>query len=172
VTAAARLRSNVAEAVAALAERFGDQLSTGQAIRAQHGATEGLNDPLPPDAVLFARSTEDVAAAVRLCAEHRFPVIAFGAGSSLEGQLSAVEGGLAISLAALDQVLEVNAADLDCRVQAGRDPRGARTRRCGRKGCSSRSIPAPTPPSAAWPRRGERHQRRALRHHARGGAGG
>lgn len=111
--------ASTAAAIAALSARFGDRLSTSAAIRAQHGATEGLADPLPPDAVLFARCTDDIAAAVRICAEHRFPVIAFGTGTSLEGHLSAVSGGLAISLAALDSVLEVNAADLDCRVQAG-----------------------------------------------------
>jgi D-lactate dehydrogenase (cytochrome) len=108
-----------AEALAALSARFGGQLSLTAAVRQQHGATEGLADPLPPDAVLFARSTEDVAAAVKLCARHGLPVIAHGAGTSLEGQLSAVAGGLSIDLTAMDRVLEVNAGDLDVKVEAG-----------------------------------------------------
>ena len=112
-------RPGTAGAIDALKARFGDQLQTGEAIRRQHGATEGLADPLPPDAVLYARSTDDVAAAVRICAENCFPVIAHGAGTSLEGQLSAVEGGLSIDLTALDRILEINAADLDVQVEAG-----------------------------------------------------
>ncbi len=70
-----------APALAALRARFGDQLQTGDAIRAQHGAIEGMIGGGDPDAVLFASSTEDVAAAVAICAEHRLPVIAHGASS-------------------------------------------------------------------------------------------
>ncbi|MFN3591034.1 MAG: FAD-binding oxidoreductase, partial [Thermaurantiacus sp.] len=76
-------------------------------------------DAVPPDAVLFATTTAEVAEAVRICAAHRFPVIAHGAGSSLEGQLQAVEGGLSLDLTGLDRVLEVNAEDLDVAVEAG-----------------------------------------------------
>lgn len=108
-----------APALAALRARFGDQLQTGDAIRAQHGAIEGMIGGGDPDAVLFAASTEDVAAAVAICAAHRFPVIAHGAGSSLEGQLAAVRGGLSIDLTGMNRVLDVNAGDLDVRVEAG-----------------------------------------------------
>lgn len=108
-----------APALSALRARFGDRLLTGADVRCQHGATEGLADPLPPDAVLYARSTDEVAAAVSLCADHRFPIIGHGAGTSLEGQLSAVEGGLSIDFTGMDKVLEVNAGDLDVKVQAG-----------------------------------------------------
>lgn len=110
---------NAGAAVAALRERFGDRLATGETIRSQHGAIEGMTGGGDPDAVLFATSTEDVAAAVAICAEHRFPVIAHGAGSSLEGQLAAVSGGLSIDLTDMNRVLEVNAGDLDVRVEAG-----------------------------------------------------
>jgi D-lactate dehydrogenase (cytochrome) len=72
-----------------------------------------------PDAVLFAETTQDVAAAVAICSEHRLPVIAHGAGSSLEGQLAAVKGGLSIDLTGMNRVLEVNVGDLDVRVEAG-----------------------------------------------------
>jgi D-lactate dehydrogenase (cytochrome) len=110
---------NAGAAVAALRERFGDRLATGEAIRSQHGAIEGMIGGGDPDAVLFATSTEDVAAAVAICAEHRFPVIAYGAGSSLEGQLAAVSGGLSIDLTGMNRLLDVNAGDLDVRVEAG-----------------------------------------------------
>jgi D-lactate dehydrogenase (cytochrome) len=108
-----------APALAALRERFGEQLQTGDAIRSQHGAIEGMIGGGDPDAVLFARSTADVAAAVAICAEHRLPVIAHGAGSSLEGQLAAPQGGLSIDLTGMDRVIAVNAGDLDVRVEAG-----------------------------------------------------
>ncbi|MCX9148491.1 FAD-binding oxidoreductase [Erythrobacter sp. WG] len=110
---------SAAPALAALRLRFGDRLQTGDAIRAQHSAIEGMIGGGDPDAVLFATSTEDVAAAVAICAEHRLPVIAHGAGSSLEGQLAAPQGGLSIDLTAMNRVLEVNAGDLDVRVEAG-----------------------------------------------------
>src|SRR3546814_15641110 len=72
-----------------------------------------------PDAVAFATSTEEVAAIVKLCAEHKRPVIAFGTGTSLEGQVQAAQGGICIDVSGMNRVLEVNEADLDCRVQAG-----------------------------------------------------
>ncbi len=74
--------SEVATALAALREHFGDKLQTGEALRSQHGAIEGMTGGGIPDAVLFAENTDDVAAAVALCAQHRLPVIARGAGSS------------------------------------------------------------------------------------------
>jgi D-lactate dehydrogenase (cytochrome) len=112
-------RPGAPAAIAALTERFGARIQIGAAIRSQHGAGEGLADPVPPDAVFFATSTTEVAQAVAICAAHRFPVIAHGAGSSLEGQLQAVEGGLSLDLTGLDRVLEVNAEDLDVAVEAG-----------------------------------------------------
>jgi len=118
-TASLPQADSAAPALAALRLRFGDRLQTGDAIRAQHGAIEGMIGGGDPDAVLFATSTEDVAAAVAICAEHRLPVIAHGAGSSLEGQLAAPQGGLSIDLTAMNRVLEVNAGDLDVRVEAG-----------------------------------------------------
>jgi len=112
-------RAEPAAALAALEGRFRDRLQLGQAIREQHGAIEGMVGGGIPDAVLFAASTEDVAAAVALCAQHGLPVIAHGAGSSLEGQLAAVHGGLSIDLTQMNRVLEINQGDLDVRVEAG-----------------------------------------------------
>lgn len=111
-------RTGSRPALAALAARFGDQLQQALSIRAQHGPLEGMGGP-SPEAVLFAASTADVADAVRICAAHGFPVIAHGAGTSLEGQLSAIAGGLSLDLSRMDRVLEVNAADLDVKVEAG-----------------------------------------------------
>lgn len=102
-----------------LKARFGDRFSTAQAVRDHHGRDESPFPVTPPDAVVFAISTEDVVEAVKACAEHRFPIIPFGAGSSLEGHLLAVQGGLSIDLSRMNQILEVNAADLNCTVQGG-----------------------------------------------------
>jgi D-lactate dehydrogenase (cytochrome) len=98
---------------------LGDRVSTSPSILEQHGHGESWHPPQAPDAVCFARSTEEVASIVRLCAANRTPVIAFGTGTSLEGQVQAVEGGVCIDLSQMNQVIEVNNEDLDCRVQAG-----------------------------------------------------
>ena len=105
--------------LAALHERFGEQLSTTAAVREHHGRDESAYPPMPPDAVVFARSTEDVAALVVLAAEHRVPVIPFGVGSSLEGHLLAIEGGVSVDLAQMNRVLAINSEDLTVTVQAG-----------------------------------------------------
>jgi D-lactate dehydrogenase (cytochrome) len=98
---------------------LGDRVSTSPSILEQHGHGESWHPPQAPDAVCFAQSTEEVVSIVRLCAANRTPVIAFGTGTSLEGQVQAVEGGVCIDLSQMNQVIEVNNEDLDCRVQAG-----------------------------------------------------
>ncbi len=103
----------------ALAARFGERFSTSAAVREHHGKDESSHAPLPPDAVVFARSTEEVATTVALCHEHRVPVIAFGTGTSLEGHLLAVRGGISIDLSQMNGVLAVRPEDLDASVQAG-----------------------------------------------------
>lgn len=107
------------EAQKALQEIFGEKLSLAEAIRHQHGIDEGGYDNGAPDMVLFAKTTEDVAAAVKICAENKVPVIAHGAGTSLEGHITAPHGGLCIDLTNMNQVLALNAEDMDVRVQAG-----------------------------------------------------
>ncbi len=102
-----------------LRERFGQRFSTAPAILERHGQDESYHTPMPPDGVVFAASTEDVAEVVRLCAEHRVPVIPFGTGTSLEGHIGALAGGISIDLSQMNNILEVNAEDLDCRVEAG-----------------------------------------------------
>ncbi len=99
--------------------RFGDRVSTANAVREQHGRDESTYPVTPPDAVVFCESTEDVAAAVALAAAHAVPVIPFGIGSSLEGHLLAVQGGLSIDLSRMNRIVAVNAEDLTVTVQAG-----------------------------------------------------
>mgnify|MGYP001001424985 FL=1 len=103
----------------ALATRFGAQCSTAQAVREQHGRDEGSLQAPPPSAVVFAESTRDVQDAVRLASEHAVPVIAYGAGSSLEGHLLAVQGGISIDVNRMNQVLSIDADDLTVTVQPG-----------------------------------------------------
>jgi len=98
---------------------LGDRVSTAAAVCEQHGRDEGWHQPARPDAVVFAESTDDVVAVVQACARHRVPVIPFGVGTSLEGNIAAVHGGVTIDLSRMSSVLEVNVDDLDCRVQAG-----------------------------------------------------
>ncbi len=103
----------------ALQERFGPRLSTAQAVREHHGRDESPYPMTPPEAVVFCESTEDVAAAVSLAAQYSVPVIPFGIGSSLEGHLLAVHGGISLDVSRMNQVLKVHAADLTVTVQAG-----------------------------------------------------
>ena len=105
--------------LASLKQRLGDRLSTSAAVCAQHGKDESYHAPHAPDAVAFARSTEEVAEIVRLCAHHQTPVIAFGTGTSLEGHVAALKGGVCIDLSQMNRVLRVNAEDLDATVEAG-----------------------------------------------------
>ena len=102
-----------------LAELLGERLSTAAAVRDQHGHDESFHPSKPPDAVVFAASTAEVAEVVRLCARHQTPIIAYGTGTSLEGHVAALQGGVCIDLSTMKDILEVNQEDLDCRVQAG-----------------------------------------------------
>ncbi|HYP82469.1 FAD-binding oxidoreductase [Variovorax sp.] len=102
-----------------LKARFGERCSTALAVREQHGRDESSFDAPPPAAVVFAESSDDVAAAVKLAADFDVPVIAFGVGSSLEGHLLAVQGGISIDVSRMNKVLSVNAEDLTVTVQPG-----------------------------------------------------
>lgn len=107
------------KAFSELRERFKDRFTTDAATLIAHAGGKAHHTPANPDAVFFAESTEEVALAVSLCARERIPLVAFGAGTSLEGQLSAQRGGLSIDLSRMNRVLRVSASDLDCTVQAG-----------------------------------------------------
>ena len=151
----------------ALKARFGERCSTALAVREQHGRDESPFDAPPPEAVVFCESTDDVAAVVKLADQHAVPVIPFGVGSSLEGHLLAVQGGVSIDLSRMNKVLAVNAEDLTVTVQAGvtRTQLNDEIRHTG--------LFFPIDPGAdASHRRHERdarqrHQRGALRHDAR-----
>jgi D-lactate dehydrogenase (cytochrome) len=103
----------------ALRTRFGARFTTAPAICLNHGKDESSHPAMPPDAVIFAESTDDVAEVVRLCHAHLTPVIAYGTGTSLEGHLLAVQGGVCIDLSALNRIIAVRPEDLDATVQCG-----------------------------------------------------
>ena len=115
----ARNGAGLAHALPLLKQRFGERFADTAAIRQQHGQTTTWLPSEPPDAVVFALSTEEVAEIVRICAEHRVPVIPYGVGSSLEGHVNAPFGGVSIDLSRMDSIIAVHAEDLDCVVQPG-----------------------------------------------------
>ncbi|MFN3611989.1 FAD-binding oxidoreductase [Tepidimonas sp.] len=109
-----------ADALAALQARFQARCSTALAVREQHGRDESAYTHIPPPAaVVFAESTADVADALRIAAQWRVPVIPFGVGSSLEGHLLAVQGGISLDVSRMNQVLAVRPEDLTATVQPG-----------------------------------------------------
>ncbi len=105
--------------LATLHERFGNRFSMGLALREQHANTLTWISCQPPDAVVFAENTAEVAEVVRLCAAARVPVIPFGTGTSLEGHVNAPFGGVSLDLSRMDHILAVHEEDLDCIVEAG-----------------------------------------------------
>ena len=119
---AAETRRNpkaVEAAIGALAARFGNRLVTSQAVREQHGNVLTWIANQPPDAVVFPQSTDDVQDAVRICAQHKVPVVPFGTGTSLEGHINAPFGGVTIDFRDMNRILAVHAEDLDCVVEPG-----------------------------------------------------
>ena len=109
----------IAIAVGILKQRFGDKLQTNLSLREQHSHTTTYIPSQLPDAVVFAESTEDVQQVVRVCAEHKVPIIPFGTGTSLEGGVNAPAGGISIDLMRMNKVLSVNSEDLDVTLQPG-----------------------------------------------------
>ena len=103
----------------ALAARFGDRFSTAASVREQHGQDESWHAPAPPDGVVFPQSSAEVAEIVRTCALHRTPVIPFGVGTSLEGHVAALHGGVCIDMSRMDRVLAIHGEDMDACVEAG-----------------------------------------------------
>ncbi|CAO3399984.1 FAD-linked oxidase C-terminal domain-containing protein [Azospirillum palustre] len=107
------------EARAELSALLGDRFTTSLPVREHHGKDESYHTPFPPDGVAFANSTEEVSAIVRICAKHKLPIIPFGTGTSLEGGIAALAGGITIDLSGMQQILRVSPEDLDVTVQAG-----------------------------------------------------
>ncbi len=114
-----RNEAGIAAAIEILRQRFGPQFQTGADVRRQHAHTTTYIPNQAPDGVVFAANTEDVQTVVRLCAEHRVPIIAFGTGTSLEGHVNAPAGGMSLDVSRMDKVLAVHAEDLDCVVEPG-----------------------------------------------------
>ena len=104
---------------ATLTARLGERASRAAAVLAAHGASESYHAGHPPDIVVFPQSTDEVAAIVTVCAAHGAPIVPYGAGTSLEGNASAVRGGVCIDFAQMNQLMALHAEDLDCRVQPG-----------------------------------------------------
>ena len=105
-------------AIDKLRDRFGERLSTSTGVRDHHSKDESWHHPHRPDAVVFPNSTEEVADIVKICAAHKTPVVAYGTGTSLEGNVIPHQGGVVVDLANMNKVLRVNAEDLDVTVQA------------------------------------------------------
>lgn len=114
-----RNEEGIASALPILKQRFGDRFQTGQSFREQHSHTTTYLPSQLPDGVVFVEQTADVQDVVRICAAHRVPIIAFGTGSSLEGQVNAPSGGVSVDFSRMNRILEVNAEDLDCTVEPG-----------------------------------------------------
>ena len=119
VPASPGMTRTVQQAIEALRADFGTRLSVGAAVREQHGRGEAFAQGFPPDAVIWPENTGEVSTIVRTCHELRVPVIAYGAGTSLEGHVSAPHGGICIDMSRMDLVLAVHAEDADCVVQPG-----------------------------------------------------
>jgi len=107
------------QAAAEFQVEFGDQFTQSMAVREQHGTDESPYPVCPPDAVLFATSTEDVVRAVRLCQRWKIPLVPFGVGSSMEGHILPIEGGITLDLSRMNQIVAVNVEDATVTVQAG-----------------------------------------------------
>ncbi len=110
---------SISSAIDALTASLGDRVSRSKSDLALHGQSESHFPAMPPDAVIYATSTEDVAAIVSTCAKHDCPIIPWGTGTSLEGHSLAPRGGVTIDLSRMDKILTVNPADMDATVQAG-----------------------------------------------------
>jgi D-lactate dehydrogenase (cytochrome) len=107
------------ELLASLRQLLGDRLSTSAAVCAQHGKDESYHEAHAPDAVACAQSTDEVADIVRLCARYKTPIVPFGTGTSLEGHVAALKGGICIDMSQMNKILRVGAEDLDATVEAG-----------------------------------------------------
>ena len=108
------------DAVTAVArELLGERITTNAALREQHSHGEDTQPPVLPDAVAFVQTTEEAAKLLALCNAHGVPVVPFGAGTSLEGHVTPVKGGISLDLSRMTGILAVNPADMDCRVEAG-----------------------------------------------------
>lgn len=114
-----RNETGIEAALGVLKQRFGEKFQTGQAIREQHAHTTTWIDNQPPDGVVWPQNSQDAAEIVKICANHRVPIIGYGTGTSLEGHLNAPAGGISVDFTDMNQILAVQAEDLTVVVQPG-----------------------------------------------------
>jgi D-lactate dehydrogenase (cytochrome) len=106
-------------AIASLQHLLGDRLSSAASVRELHGKDASYHPCVPPDVVAFAQSTEEISEIVKICARHKVPLIPFGSGTGVEGNVVALRGGVSLDLSQMNRILQVNRGDLDATVQAG-----------------------------------------------------
>jgi D-lactate dehydrogenase (cytochrome) len=140
--------------IAELKATYGTRASTSLAVREQHAQGFSFHEIKPADVVVTARTEAEVQDIVA-AAGHGALVIAYGTGTSIEGQLAALSGGVCINVAEMNAIIDLNAEDMDVTVEPG-VTRKQLNEHLRDTGLFSPSIPAPTPRSAAWRRRGHR----------------
>lgn len=111
--------ANNEAAIAELKSLLGDRISTGQSVRETHSHDEAYTTPVLPDAVAFPESTQEVSEIVKICARHKCPIVAYGVGSSLEGHVVPVKGGISLNMTGMNRILNIHSEDLDAVVQPG-----------------------------------------------------
>jgi D-lactate dehydrogenase (cytochrome) len=109
----------VEAAIGELKQLLGQRASDAAAVREHHSHGESYHAPAPPDVVCLPRSTEEVQAIVRIASSYELPIVPFGAGTSLEGHVQALRGGVCIDLREMNAVRRISAEDLDATVEAG-----------------------------------------------------
>ncbi|MDG1470941.1 MAG: FAD-linked oxidase C-terminal domain-containing protein [Ascidiaceihabitans sp.] len=119
VTALPRNEDGIASVLGVLKQQFGERFQTGASVREQHGHTTTWLTNQSPDAVVFPKSQDDVAAIIKVCATHKVPVIPFGTGTSLEGHVNAPAGGISVDVSEMNAIVSVHPDDLSCVVQPG-----------------------------------------------------
>ena len=113
------MQDTISLALSDLRDLLGDRLSTGQSVREIHGRDEAYSTPALPDAVAFPESTDEVSAIMNICSVHKVPVVPFGIGTSLEGHVIPIHGGISVDTSRMNKVLEMHESDLDAVVQPG-----------------------------------------------------
>lgn len=112
-------QDNILLALSELQDLLGERISTGQSVREIHGRDEAYSEPALPDAVVFPESTDEVSAIMKTCSAHKVPVVPFGIGTSLEGHVIPIHGGISVDTSRMNKVLEIHESDLDAVVQPG-----------------------------------------------------
>ncbi len=110
---------SIVTGIGELQRALGSKVSLNDTVRGHHSSDESFHLPVIPDAVVFAESTADVVSTLRICSDHRVPVVPWGVGTSLEGNSTPIHGGVSLDLSRMDKVLRVSAEDLDCTIQPG-----------------------------------------------------